>query len=192
MGASAADSPTSPEFLRASDADRDHAVDALKKGFVEGRLSHDTFMVRMQAALGARNNGQLARLFKDLPPRRTGPGILTRMRAAVRGGTQNARAAGAALADAALSPLMFPRGTAPVVTIGRDQGCDMFIPDMSVSRVHAQMARADGGWLLADLGSTNGTRLNGWRVTGPVPVRAGDQVRFGSAAFVLRDESWFP
>src|SRR6516165_5269465 len=83
MGGSTADTPTTPEFLRASDAERDHAVSELRNEFAEGRLSHETFMYRMQSALDARNRGQLAGLFTDLPPRR--PGWLARIRAALRG-----------------------------------------------------------------------------------------------------------
>src|SRR6201989_2737120 len=70
MGGSTADTPTTPESLRASDAERDHAVGELRNEFVEGRLSHETFMYRMQTALDARHRGQLAGLFTDLPPRR--------------------------------------------------------------------------------------------------------------------------
>ncbi len=70
MGGSTADTPTTPEFLRVSDADRDHAVNELRNEFVDGRLSHETFVYRMQTALDARNRGQLAGLFTDLPPRR--------------------------------------------------------------------------------------------------------------------------
>src|SRR5690242_13932196 len=84
MGGSTADTPTTPEFLRASDAERDHAVSELRNEFAEGRLSHDTFMYRMQSALDARHRGQLAGLFTDLPPRR--PGLMARIRAALRGG----------------------------------------------------------------------------------------------------------
>ncbi len=51
--------------------------------------------------------------------------------------------------------------------------------------MHARLERAGDGWLLTDLGSTNGTRLNGWRIREPVPVRAGDRVAFGSAVFVI-------
>ena len=72
MGGSTADTPASPEFLRASDAERDHAVSELRNEFAEGRLSHETFMYRMQTALAARNRGQLAGLFTDLPSRRPG------------------------------------------------------------------------------------------------------------------------
>jgi pSer/pThr/pTyr-binding forkhead associated (FHA) protein len=46
--------------------------------------------------------------------------------------------------------------------------------------------RRDGEqWLLVDLGSTNGTRLNGWRITRPVAVRPGDRVAFGSVKFCI-------
>ena len=85
MGGSTADTPASPEFLRASDAERDHAVSELRNEFAEGRLSHETFMYRMQSALDARNHGQLAGLFTDLPSRQSGPKrLLARIRAALR------------------------------------------------------------------------------------------------------------
>ena len=101
MGGSAADTPATPDFLRASDADRDHAVDKLRQEFVE----------------------------------------------------------------------------------------DLRIENMSVSRLHAQLNRAGDGWLLNDLGSHNGTRVNGWLVREPVPVRAGDLVQFGSATFIIQTPS---
>jgi pSer/pThr/pTyr-binding forkhead associated (FHA) protein len=63
----------------------------------------------------------------------------------------------------------------------------MRLTDMTVSRWHASLQREDGEWLLADLGSTNGTRLNGWRVNNPMPVRAGDTVSFGTVTFVLTE-----
>ena len=98
MGGSTADTPASPEFLRASDAERDNAVSELRNEFAEGRLSHETFMYRMQSALDARNRGQLAGLFTDLPSRRSRPGnpqnpgnpgnprkLLARIRAALQG-----------------------------------------------------------------------------------------------------------
>src|SRR5512142_3233211 len=83
MGGSTADTPTTPEFLRASDAERDHAGSEVLNEFAEGRLSHDTFMYRMQSALDARHRGQLAGLFTDLPPRR--PGLMVRIKALLRG-----------------------------------------------------------------------------------------------------------
>ena len=54
-----------------------------------------------------------------------------------------------------------------------------------MSRWHARLERAADRWILTDLNSTNGTRLNGWRVRDPVLVQAGDRLTFGSAVFVL-------
>jgi len=82
-------------------------------------------------------------------------------------------------------PLQFPRGSGTFFSIGRADSCDLAIGDMTVSRVHARLERTDDGWLLIDLGSTNGTRVNGWRVREKVPVTAGDLVSFGRAEFWL-------
>jgi FHA domain-containing protein/uncharacterized protein DUF1707 len=235
MGGSAADTPATPDFLRASDADRDHAVDKLRQEFVEGRLSQETFVFRMQSALGARNRAQLAGLFTDLPPRRARPReLLARLRAAFRdrdhdaadaaterypgtpvaGGGQAAPGRRPAAQDSpgalgwlagvpahgapgasggagsgGSAPLFFPPGSGTSFTIGRTHDCDLRIENMSVSRLHAQLNRAGDGWLLNDLGSHNGTRVNGWLVREPVPVRAGDLVQFGSATFIIQTPS---
>jgi len=210
MGGSTADTPTTPESLRASDAERDHAVGELRNEFVEGRLSHETFMYRMQTALDARHRGQLAGLFTDLPPRRPGAGkLMARIRALLR--TQQAAGPSyeqappripppqawpgppAPLATpapplAAPAPLAFPPGSGVRFTIGRTRDCDLCLTDLSVSRMHALLVRREDGWVLSDLGSHNGTRLNGWLVREAVRVRAGDRVEFGSMAFIIQDD----
>ena len=226
MGGSTADTPTTPESLRASDAERDHAVSELRNEFAEGRLSHETFMYRMQSALDARHRGQLAGLFADLPPRRRGPGIpgilespgklMTRIRAMLRGEDPGAREgrpdAGWGVPrtqqiaepsngpvpprlppappgwESRPAPLVFPPGTGVRFTIGRTSGCDLCLTDLSVSRMHALLIRREDGWVLSDLGSHNGTRLNGWLVREPVQVRAGDRVEFGSMAFIIQGD----
>jgi hypothetical protein len=86
-------------------------------------------------------------------------------------------------------PLWLPSPEDRRFTIGRAMACDFTLADLSVSRWHARLYRKDDDWLLSDLGSTNGTRLNGWRVTTGVPVRAGDQVTFGSVTFVIADRA---
>ena len=83
--------------------------------------------------------------------------------------------------------LRLPTGEQDRFTIGREQACDMTLSDETVSRWHASLRRDPRGWLLDDLGSTNGTRLNGWRVSTPSRVGAGDVVSFGAATFVLAD-----
>ena len=54
--------------------------------------------------------------------------------------------------------------------------------------MHALLVRREDGWVLSDLGSHNGTRLNGWLVREPVPVQAGDRVEFGSMAFIIQGD----
>ena len=90
---------------------------------------------------------------------------------------------------AAPAPLAFPPGSGVRFTIGRTRDCDLCLADLSVSRMHALLVRREDGWVLSDLGSHNGTRLNGWLVREPVQVRAGDRVEFGSMAFIIQDDA---
>ena len=169
--------------VRVSDAERDEAISQLRERFAEGRLTQDTFIHRVEAALRARDRRDLAQLLADLPsPRRLGGTLLAygqRGWAAVTSGLPRA-------VPATPPPvLMFPAGDRPRFTIGRDAGCDLVLADPSVSRWHAALKRCASGWLLDDLGSTNGTWLNGWRVREPVPIRPDDQVSFGAMTFMV-------
>jgi hypothetical protein len=64
-------------------------------------------------------------------------------------------------------------------TIGRD-GCDVTLLDPEASRRHAVVRLDDDGIAIQDLGSMNGTWINGRRSEGPTRVRAGDMLRFGN------------
>lgn len=192
MAGTAGGSQPRRPWLRASDAERDEAVAGLRERFAAGQLSQDTFVHRMGEALAARDRGQLDELFADLSSPGRGPAVRTRVSRALAGVLDGLREAAATSARrmstplrAPLPPLKFPAGSQLRFTIGRDPGCDLVIPDMSVSRQHAGLHRCVRGWLLTDFGSTNGTRLNGWRVREPVPVGPGDQVSFGAVTFVL-------
>ena len=55
--------------------------------------------------------------------------------------------------------------------------------DMTVSWRHAELRPSAGHWVLVDLGSKNGTHVNGWRAGAGFTVRPGDWVRFGRARF---------
>jgi pSer/pThr/pTyr-binding forkhead associated (FHA) protein len=88
--------------------------------------------------------------------------------------------------------LQFPRGAGGEFSIGRDASCDLAIADMTVSRRHATLERTPDGWLLSDLESTNGTRVNGWRVRGKVAVRPGDLISFGDLVAVFAREDVVP
>ncbi len=67
----------------------------------------------------------------------------------------------------------------PVVNIGRGDYNDIVIGDASVSTMHAKLQRREAIWILADLGSTNGTYVEGERLTGEVPLSPGTTLRFG-------------
>jgi adenylate cyclase len=73
------------------------------------------------------------------------------------------------------------------LVVGRTPGCDLPVRDSTVSRRHAELAPSDGGLEVRDLGSTNGTFVNGERIEQGM-ARPGDQVTFGRAVFELRDE----
>ena len=190
-----AGSPQAP--LRASDAEREQVVGELRERFAEGRLSQDSFVGRMDAALRARERRELDGLLADMPARRLAGALTGVIADAISGTAARWRAAAdrriaatwqaAGRPAAGWPPLPFPAGREPWFTIGRDGGCDLVLADLSVSRRHARLERDGNGWLLTDLRSTNGTRLNGWLVSSPVPVRAGDQVSFGAVSFVLAD-----
>ncbi len=65
------------------------------------------------------------------------------------------------------------------VTIGRESGLDVSIRDPEMSRRHAQVKWQAGGYVLEDLGSTNGTTVNGVRVTGAHSLASGDEIGVG-------------
>ncbi len=68
---------------------------------------------------------------------------------------------------------------------GRRSDCQLVVPDMRVSRQHARI-RPDGlRWALEDLGSNNGTFVNGRRVRGSARVRPGDVLMVGTTTLTL-------
>jgi len=89
------------------------------------------------------------------------------------------------VAGAITSAIVLEDGTRHVleterVTIGRQSGCTITIRDTNVSREHAQLRRRPNGWTIRDLGSTNGTKLNGVRVEGEQMLATGDVIMLGA------------
>ena len=70
--------------------------------------------------------------------------------------------------------------------IGRAAEADLVIDDETVSRRHAQLTGDRGGLVLSDLGSSNGTTLNGNPMVGEVVLHDGDLIGFGSATIVVK------
>jgi predicted component of type VI protein secretion system len=75
--------------------------------------------------------------------------------------------------------------TSPTVTLGRGDECAVRIPTAKVSRKHCELALADDGLRVRDLGSSNGTFVNGDRVT-EVSLSAGDVLRVGRVCFTIQ------
>ncbi|MER5195333.1 FHA domain-containing protein [Streptomyces sp. NPDC002755] len=168
---------------RLSDVERDRALKVLRDGVAMGRLSHDTFIRRMELALVARRSDELAVLTADLPRENRLSRAVFGTVEAVSGFTVRLRRAWQA---ERLPKLLLPHpGTESALRIGRDPASGLRLTHESVSRVHAELSRQGGMWVLRDLGSTNGTTVNGRRVIGAAVVREGDQVAFGRTAFRL-------
>ena len=66
--------------------------------------------------------------------------------------------------------------------IGRASDCGIVVDADQVSRHHARLSISDGPWAIEDLGSANGTRVDGRRIDGCVPIALGQQVRLGSVS----------
>src|SRR4051794_34323639 len=71
------------------------------------------------------------------------------------------------------------------MTIGRE-GCDVNLIDQEVSRRHAAIRSANGSFAIEDLGSTNGTFVNGDRITGVRVLAHGDTVRLGNTVWTVQ------
>ena len=260
---------------RASDADRDRVIGVLRTNAADGRISHETFLVRLDAALAAQYQGDLTGLTADLvdpdaearqqaepganqdadhgaghdAPRdakqyaghalHQGPDPVDRdpaiagqidLRAGALGtganksgippqypysqytpggpGEQHLSRSSegpfsrwlidtvsriatfknrlrAAWRTPQLPQLLLPEPSPYPLRIGRGDNCDLGLADDSVSRRHAELLYMNGTWLLRDLRSTNGTTVNGWRITAEVAVRPGDVVGFGDLTFRL-------
>ena len=66
-------------------------------------------------------------------------------------------------------------------TLGRSRQCDVVVDDPNVSRTHAELRPRGGSWVLTDLGSTNGSSVNGRRIDAPTVVKPGDEIELGTA-----------
>ena len=155
--------------MRPSEETRERTVARLRRGYVAGRLDTDTFSRRVDRALQASCGDELRGLTADLPAPREPP--LAPARPAPRG---------------AAAPQASPLDslTAGRLVLGRSPACQLTFSDDTVSRRHAELRLHDGRWILRDLGSSNGTWVNGRQVM-EAEVTAGDEVYLGGCRFRL-------
>ena len=148
--------------MKPSEDTRERTVKRLRRGYVAGRLDTDTFSRRVDRALRA-DHTELHGLTADLPSVRVLP----------RGWLRRRRSVGL-LEGAAGGRLV----------LGRSPGCQLVFADDTVSRRHAELRMTEGRWMLRDLGSANGTWVNGRRVM-EAEVAPGDEVQLGGCALRL-------
>lgn len=161
-------------IVRASDDTREETVAELRDGLTSGRLGIDTFVRRVDQAYAAKTHDELEDLTRDLPhPRRA---WWRRIADALSDRDLHA--------PAPLRPPALEPGAA--LTLGRSPHCDYVVGDRTVSARHAELRRTTGGWALRDLGSRNGTRVNGWLVK-EQRLADGDEIALGTSAFVFRE-----
>jgi hypothetical protein len=65
--------------------------------------------------------------------------------------------------------------------IGRSRDCDVTVDDPNISRHHAEVRPSGGSWIVRDLGSTNGVKVNGRRIQGAQSLKPGDTVELGTS-----------
>ena len=70
------------------------------------------------------------------------------------------------------------------LTVGRGPSNDLVLADKTASRRHAVFERLAAGWSVADVGSTNGTTVNGQYVDQPRPLFSGDEIVIGDTRLI--------
>ena len=77
-------------------------------------------------------------------------------------------------------------GSAGLV-IGRSRDCDVVVGDENVSRRHAEVRPSGGAWIVRDLGSTNGVKVNGRRIHDAQPLNPGDSIEIGLSSILFEE-----
>src|SRR3954453_2151198 len=144
--------------LRATDRRRAGTIAALRRGYLDGQLSTETFEARVAAAHRAREAQALRALVADLGRR------WRALHAAVEALGARSAALGARRAPAVQATILLSRCPRSGVPAGRAGSCTLRFGGPAVSRHHARFERVAGRWYVTDLSSTNGTFVDGVRV----------------------------
>jgi FHA domain len=158
-------------------ARRQRLARTLNAAYAEGLLSERTLTHRLDALFA----GELidpARLVGDLSQRVSRRRLRRWALTAVTSGLRRTPV-GTGVQEAGILLALDWTGACEELLIGRHPNCDVVMSDETVSRRHARLTFRDGGWIVQDLDSTNGTRLNGQHV-GRCRLRPGDQLALGT------------
>lgn len=91
-----------------------------------------------------------------------------------------------AVTGGALTGTTLPLGTNPIV-IGRSPDSALVLDDSFSSSRHARIYPSEGAWWIEDLDSTNGTFVNGHKISMPTPLHPGQQITIGKTTLELRE-----
>jgi hypothetical protein len=72
--------------------------------------------------------------------------------------------------------------------LGRSRECDVKVDDENVSRKHAEVRPSGGAWIVRDLGSTNGVKVNGRKIAGAQSLRPGDSIELGLSRLTFEEQ----
>lgn len=155
--------------MAALDAHRDRALAALGDAYARDLLSAESLELRIEEALHAPSPPALRQTLFGLP--------IARRAATLHAVWHGARWTGLQLEGGLLLATEAARGS---WVVGRSRSCDVRLVDDAVSRRHARVTVRGGCWTIEDLGSSNGTWVNG-RPLDRGELRPGDVVELGTA-----------
>lgn len=164
-------------------ASRRRIARTLQAAYDHGLLSQDTFTYRFDQLLAGRLIFP-SRLIGDLRFRRAAS-WRSRVAGALTGLTRTTAPShepGPPPEETLLA--LDWSGASAELLVGRHHGCDIVLDDPTVSRQHLRLVFHDDGWIVHDLGSTNGTMVNGERV-GRCTVAPGDHLALGEALLLV-------
>jgi hypothetical protein len=167
----------------APEKSRQRLARTLSAAYADGLLSDDTFARRLDEAFKEKlvHPEDLVGDLAIRGPRRDRTALLRK--AANTAMHRVGELLGASEAEPPLLALDWS-GLSGELVIGRDESCDIVLPDPTVSRRHAKLVYRSGGWVIQDLASRNGTMLNGHRV-GRSTVWPGDWLDIGGERFLI-------
>ncbi len=154
----------------------------LNAAYGDGLLSYGTFSYRVDVLLRS-SLIEPAGLVGDLTVRQPRSSLMDAVSRTLRSAWTWSAADEPDAAPPTLLALDWAGGRDDLL-VGRHHGCDIVLADMSVSRRHARLTFRDGNWVLRDLDSTNGTRVNGRPVV-RCRLRPGDVLTLGDEGVLV-------
>ena len=159
---------------------REQLAETLKAAYGRGLLSENTFSTRLALVLegGLLRPEQIVGDLTQRGPRR----FRDRLADTISSAGPRLESVGSSSEPELMRVIGLDwQATEGELLVGRSSSCDLILDDSTVSRRHLKLRSHDGHWTLKDLGSTNGTRVNGARVL-RCELRSGDLLTLGAVS----------